>query len=69
MSEQPETVELVLQEPGIRAVNVLIAAAIVAQKAGAFSLQDASSIADAIAVLVPQQEAELEDSPPEEEVA
>jgi hypothetical protein len=69
MSEQPETVELVLQEDGIRAVNVLIAAVIVAQKAGAFSLQDAGSIADAIAVLVPPQEAELEDSPPEEEVA
>lgn len=69
MSEQPEKIEIVLDETQIRSVNVLIAAAMVAQKAGAFSLQDAKSIAEAVAALVPAQDEVQEDSPPEEEVA
>lgn len=69
MSEQPEKIEIVLDETQIRSVNVLIAAAMVAQKAGAFSLQDAKSIAEAVATLVPAQDEGQEDSPPEEEVA
>ena len=69
MSEQPEKIELVLEEAQIREVNVLIAAVIVGQKAGAYSLTDAKSIQEAVSVLVPEQVNSEEDTSSEEEVA
>jgi len=49
---------LQLDNEQIKAVNILIAAAGVAQKAGAFSLEDAKTIFQAIKTLAPEQEVE-----------
>ena len=55
---QPEG--LFISQPQVKAVNVLLAAATVAQKNGAFSLQDAKHVAEAVEAFAPP-------APPQEE--
>tara|TARA_Y100000592_G_scaffold97170_1_gene167279 strand:+ start:1181 stop:1390 length:210 start_codon:yes stop_codon:yes gene_type:complete len=52
MSEEKQP-QIVLELDGIKAVNVLISAAVVAQGKGAFSLPDAKAVFDAITTLSP----------------
>lgn len=62
MSEtSSEPRDLVLRPDQVNSVNVLIAAAQVAQSKGAFSLVDAKSVLEAIQNLVPPPPEEVEE--------
>ena len=58
-------ITLTLNEAQIKGVNILIAAASVAQKAGVFSLQDAKVVFEAIQAFASESE-DKEDSPEED---
>ena len=64
--ETPKTTEISLEQ--VKAVNVLIAAAQLGQKAGAFSLSDAKYVHEAIMAFAPAQP-EVEEAAPEMEAA
>lgn len=57
MSDDTQTQEprIMLGLEGIKAVNVLIAAAGVAQQKGAFSLEDAKHVFEAVQTLAPRE--------------
>lgn len=61
MSDEQAQPQMVLELEGIKAVNVLIAAATVAQRKGAFSLPDAKAVFEAITTLAPNA---FDEAPP-----